>query len=193
MSDLIHIFRHEKQEGPYSVQRIQEMLAEGSVTQSTLAWKEGMEQWAPLAEILPSLAGESSHAPRATSGQAISISHPGIGRLVFFCVWVGLVTTGLILQTIFSADPRFVSSIRGLILISICILTVSRLKNMGKSGWWAALIFIPLVNLCVGAFCLAAPPGYAQSKKMDTTGNVILWTIAGLIALMVAWIYLTNL
>lgn len=54
MESLIHIFHNNQQEGPYSVGQIEKMIESGSVAPITLAWKEGMSEWAPLNTILES-------------------------------------------------------------------------------------------------------------------------------------------
>ena len=52
MPDLIHVYHNNQQEGPYSHDQLREMIANGAVTPVTLAWQEGMSEWAPLNTII---------------------------------------------------------------------------------------------------------------------------------------------
>jgi uncharacterized membrane protein YhaH (DUF805 family) len=64
-------------------------------------------------------------------------------------------------------------------------ITVQRLKNMGYSGWWSLLIFVPLANLLVGLRCLICPVGYADTKRLDRTGKILTWIVVCLFLLFV--------
>jgi len=98
MPDLINIYHNNQQEGPYSHDQLREMIANGTVTPITLAWQEGMSEWAPLNTII-SLPPTTPAAvpPPPTRGDRESFVPPspiaaktgpkGInGWLVFFCV-----------------------------------------------------------------------------------------------------------
>jgi uncharacterized membrane protein YhaH (DUF805 family) len=62
---------------------------------------------------------------------------------------------------------------------------VQRLKNMGYSGWWSLLLFVPLVNILVGLRCLICPVGYADTKRLDRTGTILTVIVVGLFLLFV--------
>jgi GYF domain 2 len=53
VSDAIYIFQDGKQEGPFTRQQLEAMWAAASVSDVSLAWREGMPDWAPLNTILP--------------------------------------------------------------------------------------------------------------------------------------------
>ena len=53
VSDAIYIFHDGKQEGPFTRQQVETMRAASSVSDASLAWREGMPEWAPLNTILP--------------------------------------------------------------------------------------------------------------------------------------------
>jgi len=67
-------------------------------------------------------------------------------------------------------------------------ITVQRLKNMGYSGWWSVLIFVPLANLLVGLRCLICPAGYADTKRLDLAGKIITGIVVTVFLLFVAGI-----
>lgn len=57
---------------------------------------------------------------------------------------------------------------------------LKRLLNLGMSRWWLLAFFAPVLNLWIGYRCLACPSGYAQQRKIDTTGivlAVIYWLV----------------
>jgi uncharacterized membrane protein YhaH (DUF805 family) len=65
-------------------------------------------------------------------------------------------------------------------------LTFARLQNLGKSLWWLGIWLIPFVGFYVTVLCLAAPPGYAQHRQMDTAGGAIIAALAALVTIVIA-------
>ncbi len=47
--------RDGQQHGPYEVDAVRRMAAEGSISQKHLLWTEGMAAWAPVSEIFPTI------------------------------------------------------------------------------------------------------------------------------------------
>jgi hypothetical protein len=101
MCPLIHIFQNNRQEGPYTAEQVQAMLESGIVAPITLAWKEGMSEWAPLSTVMtptppatpvsapppPPLAHEAAPMIVQTPIPSGSVGPKGVGGwLVFFCV-----------------------------------------------------------------------------------------------------------
>lgn len=99
MPKLIHIYHNNQQEGPYYPEQIQDMMTKGIVTPITLAWKEGMPDWAPLNTIISSPQTCSAPTPPPppptyTTSQPSIVSSPvatigprGVGGwLLLFCV-----------------------------------------------------------------------------------------------------------
>ncbi len=100
MANLIHIYHNNQQEGPYSPEQLRDMMASGTVTPITLAWREGMSDWAPLETIMSTF--QSTMAPTAPSPPAradavsqANVASPPVtatgpkgvgGWLLFFCV-----------------------------------------------------------------------------------------------------------
>lgn len=103
MSDLIHIYHNNQQEGPYSLAQLYDMIGKGTVTPVTLAWKEGMSDWAPLnsiisfphtkpAEAPPALPPIIAHHPSLASAP-VALGPKGVGGwLVFFCVGITILS-----------------------------------------------------------------------------------------------------
>ena len=56
------------------------------------------------------------------------------------------------------------------LLISIGLLSVKRLQNIGCPKALGIVIFIPLANFFLYSFCLCAPKGFAHTKRMDIRG-----------------------
>ncbi len=61
-----------------------------------------------------------------------------------------------------------------------------RMKNVGYHPALGLLILVPIANLWAALICLAAQTGYRDSRKLDTTGKVILGIFIGLIVLVIA-------
>ena len=68
------------------------------------------------------------------------------------------------------------------VVIAACL----RIKNIGMSEWLCLLMLIPIANIFIGYWCCVLPPGYWNSKKLDT------WSIV-IIALLIAPILFTIL
>lgn len=58
------IARNGQKMGPYSPEDVQGMLQSGGLTPADLAWKEGMAQWTPLAQVMTSGAPPPAAAPQ---------------------------------------------------------------------------------------------------------------------------------
>ena len=48
----IHIMRNGEQFGPYSEEEVREHLAQGLLLPADLAWHEGIDNWAPLSDLI---------------------------------------------------------------------------------------------------------------------------------------------
>jgi len=102
MPDPIHIYHNNQQEGPYSPEQLRDMISKGTVTPVTLAWKEGMPDWAPLNTIMsckvvqqappappPPPIDEQTPQLNVPTTPAATTGPKGVGGwLVFFCVGI---------------------------------------------------------------------------------------------------------
>ena len=97
MLDHIHIYHNNQQEGPYSLAHLYDMIEKGTVTPVTLAWKDGMSEWAPLNSIISLPPSKPSVAPLpcpsvnetqpCVASPPVATGPKGVGGwLVFFCV-----------------------------------------------------------------------------------------------------------
>jgi uncharacterized RDD family membrane protein YckC len=59
----IHIAKSGQRMGPYSEAQVREMLAAGSIATTDLAWSEGMADWKPVGQVLPTSAEPAVGAP----------------------------------------------------------------------------------------------------------------------------------
>ena len=48
----IHITRGEESSGPYTLEQVQDYLAQGILLPDDLAWHEGLENWVPLTPLV---------------------------------------------------------------------------------------------------------------------------------------------
>ncbi|MCX7772641.1 MAG: GYF domain-containing protein [Clostridia bacterium] len=110
MQDLIYIYHNNQQEGPYAPEQLLNMIAEGTLTPVTLAWKEGMSDWAPLHIVMsckvlkqatqmpppPSIDQQITQLKVPTPSAATTGLKGVGGWLLFFCV--GLTILGPLLS-----------------------------------------------------------------------------------------------
>ena len=111
----------------------------------------------------------------------------GIGRLAYFLMSLGV--------AVVQGTGMFVGEenhIQGLALAAVVLglianlaLATLRIKNLGYRGLWVLGLFVPVLNILVQAWCVAAPEGYADHKTLDTAGKIIVGIFLGLIALVV--------
>jgi uncharacterized membrane protein YhaH (DUF805 family) len=120
----------------------------------------------------------------------------GIGRLAYlgysFLVGVGTNVLAAAGAGTEAGPAILVIAVIGSIALSLYVV-VQRLKNMGYSGWWSLLIFVPLANIFVGLRCLICPQGYADTKKLDTAGKVVTGIVVVLFLLFVLALVASNM
>ena len=126
------------------------------------------------------VANESSpQASVVTADAAIQTPrhYVGIQRLPYLGIMIGLaiVHQGPIAR-VAAADSSGVATLMvTLLFIVVCFISAYyRLKNIGMNPWWCLLILVPIAHLLVVIRCLAFQEGYADTKKLDTAGKVII-------------------
>ena len=62
----IHLTINGEQRGPYTIDEVRNMLQQGEIRSSDYAWKDGLSDWIPLADLL----GQKQPPPRTTSRNA---------------------------------------------------------------------------------------------------------------------------
>lgn len=70
MSASLLIHRNNQQSGPFTEGQVRQMLAEGSLQPGDMAWREGMAEWRPVAEVL-------AGAPLAVAAAAPAVAAAG--------------------------------------------------------------------------------------------------------------------
>jgi hypothetical protein len=70
--DAIYIVRDGQQAGPFTRAQIDAMLASGEVTLDTMAWYDGLPNWAALGTIIGSPAVPPAPAPVTASARGSS-------------------------------------------------------------------------------------------------------------------------
>jgi uncharacterized membrane protein YphA (DoxX/SURF4 family) len=60
---MIHVIHNGKQEEPASEDEIRRRLAEGGLSATDLAWREGLSNWKPLSNVLQASGTASSQPP----------------------------------------------------------------------------------------------------------------------------------
>lgn len=71
----------------------------------------------------------------------------------------------------------------GILTILVCFIPVIlRLHDIGTSGWWSLMSFVPLLNFALGYCLLCVPTGYAQTKTPDRKMKVLSMSFIALVA-----------
>ena len=121
------------------------------------------------------------------TGTGPQTEYPGLRRLPYFLYSVGvnivyaLVVGGMAAMEVTSIAPTMVVLV-AVLAVSIYLL-VKRLQNLGSSPWWAAAIFVPLLNIWIGLKTLAFPEGYDDHKTLDGTAKVLIGLFVGVFVL----------
>ncbi|KAF7276088.1 hypothetical protein GWI33_010933, partial [Rhynchophorus ferrugineus] len=69
----IYLARNNQQAGPYTVEQLNQMLANQQVLLTDLIWHEGMSEWKPLGEVTQ---GKFSYYPEGYQAASISTTSP---------------------------------------------------------------------------------------------------------------------
>jgi uncharacterized protein DUF805 len=121
------------------------------------------------------------------SDPILTDEYPGLDRLKYFLATFGLIfacTAGII----WAGPQSMVGQILNVaMMIGLVVARVYRLKNIGLSQWWSFLMYVPFVNLAFTIFVMAAPPGWAETRRFDRTGYTIIGVWVALV-IMIIWI-----
>lgn len=208
----IFVAQHGQQTGPFSLDKVQRMLAAGEITPDSLCWAEGMSDWQPLQDVLP-VYTPPVRVPAAFSSAALggapaeinpyappqaslltddgsfqpSRSYGGIGRVVYFVLIFGwAVFQNLVVFSLKDEDSAVVMTFFG-VIVSLFIVSL-RLQNIGVSRWWCLLGIVPIANIVIGLRCILCQEGYNEIRRLDNAGRLLAWIIGvlffGTIALL---------
>ena len=126
--------------------------------------------------------GFAAPVPQTGDGFTQRIHYGGIGRLFYF---LGTLGVGFVFGLIAPSSIESGSTAWMALIIINIIFAVFRLHNIGTTGWWSALGFVPIAGFFVMFACLALPEGYKDTKKLDLAGKIIIGTLIGLVALFI--------
>jgi uncharacterized membrane protein YhaH (DUF805 family) len=160
--------------GPISETEFSRLVAEGTVRSDTLVWQEGMEDWLPYgrantdaaAQALPPRArlSESGDPARADVNTFLGALKDGFARYVDFktrstrsqfwwwTLWSILISIGsaILDVAIGAGDSGPVNLLTSLAMFLPTIaVSVRRLHDIGRRGWWLLIWFIPIIGWIV--------------------------------------------
>ena len=130
---------------------------------------------------------ENPFAPPEAEQKAVARARyrfPGISRAMFL-VWLVVVPLIPPLALPFAAGPAMNVVVVGFLVVGL----VMRVQNVGWSGWWAIIAFVPFLNFLMIAACLVLPTEYAQTRRIDVAGQIM----AVLLVAVVGWRLLSLL
>jgi hypothetical protein len=94
----VYLAKEGQPTGPFSMQQLSAMVAQGSVSASDLAWHEGVTTWIPVAELLPRRRTEPVPPPpsmeQAKSRVGLAGSIIGLAGIPIWLVIVVVAATG---------------------------------------------------------------------------------------------------
>jgi len=160
--------------GPISQSEFDTLVTTGTIRSDTLVWQEGMEDWLPYGR-----AGTADESPPLTPRAPISNAQDpagedantfvgalkdGFSRYVDFgtrstrsqywwwTLWTILIgfVTGFLDGILGMGEIGAINALASLVtfLPSIAV-AIRRLHDIGRSGWWFLLVFIPIVGWIV--------------------------------------------
>jgi len=94
---------------------------------------------------------------------------------------------GIIVISFLNATIAQINFLAAYVITSVLffVLSVYRLRNLGKSGTLAFILFIPIASFFVAVPCLAFPEGYEQHRKLDLSAKVIIGVLIGITILVI--------
>ena len=160
--------------GPVSQSEFDELVAAGAIRSDTLVWQEGMQDWLPYgrADNASGQQAQPAHAPlsdgadpaRTDANTFVGALKDGFARYVDFktrstrsqywwwTLWMILMSIGaVIIDTMMGmGDSGPVNLILSLatLLASIAV-SIRRLHDIGRSGWWFLLVLVPIIGWIV--------------------------------------------
>jgi uncharacterized membrane protein YhaH (DUF805 family) len=112
-----------------------------------------------------------------------------LGRLRYFAYSFWLTFVGMFLVTyVLDLPLPYISDAisallgYGSLIAALLVLSTRRLEDMGRSGWWAVLVLIPVLNVIFGMWLLLAR-GSATSNRYGPAppGNSWFLVVGGCI------------
>lgn len=161
-------------QGPVTQADFDQLVAAGTVRSDTLVWQEGMEDWLPYARAgsaedaasMPPRApiGDSHDPARSDANTFVGALKDGFARYVdfktrstrsqywWFTLWsiIFSVITGILDGFLGMGDSGPIGMIVSLVMFVPSIAVgIRRLHDIGRTGWWMLLVFVPLLGWIV--------------------------------------------
>lgn len=161
--------------GPVSEIEFEQLVTGGTIRSDTLVWQEGMEDWLPYARAKGSdnaaplpprtpYAGEGKNPAREDANTFVGALKDAFARYVdfktrstraqywWFSLWSFLISfaLGIVDAAMGMGETGLLSTIASLVLFLPSIsVAIRRLHDIGRTGWWLLLIFIPILGWIV--------------------------------------------
>jgi len=192
-----YLYLHDRVAGPYGVDELKDMVTHREVTEKTAACREGETEWSTVGEVL------GADIPKAKGGSPVSMPtqmgreahgrhervereiHRGIDRSTYFFVCLVVGVGSWLADRYLGAPIYYLPRVAAAVLVTLGV-TIARAVNMGKSWWWALLVFVPVFNLYVWFLCLAAQSGYQRAGRLDRAGRSFFFVLVAAIILFLA-------
>lgn len=163
--------------GPVSEAELQELVTVGTIRSDTLVWQEGMEDWLPYARaqgtqgsapLPPQTPASGGYDPaRDDANTFMGALKDGFARFVdfktrstrsqywWFTLWSVIISivTGIVDVSLGMGDTGPVGLLASLVFfLPSLAVAIRRLHDIGRTGWWMLLVFIPILGWIVLLF-----------------------------------------
>jgi hypothetical protein len=154
----VYLHYNEQQTGPYSEDQVRQMIQGGLVPTDALAWREGMADWIPVAQVVGT-AGGRMPAPPASKKSMLGWTSLVVALLSIPTWLVLLVIAGMAAQNKAAPPSQGFNVIVGAVfLLGVCINFFALV--LGAIGTFTARArTIPILGACLNGFMLVALVG----------------------------------
>lgn len=111
----IYLARDGQPSGPFSMDQLISMVAQGSVSDSDLVWHEGASGWIPVTELLP---GKSVATVLPTSNSRIGFTGSIIG-FAGVAIWIFILSLAVVGQKRYPGSQSFLMTLVGLLVFAM--------------------------------------------------------------------------
>jgi len=160
--------------GPVSQEEFDGLVNVGTIRSDTLVWQEGMQDWLPYGRagsaaaaqaLPPRMAPENTQDPaRSDANTFVGALKDAFARFVdfktrstrsqfwWFTLWSVIISfvTGILDLSLGMGDTGPIGILASLVMFLPSIaVSIRRLHDIGRSGWWLLMMFIPLIGWIV--------------------------------------------
>ncbi|MEP2921749.1 MAG: DUF805 domain-containing protein [Sulfitobacter sp.] len=161
--------------GPVDQVEFDGLVAAGTIRRETLVWQEGMDDWLPYGRVsMPAMQAPPTAPPpflngstdpaRADANSFIGALKDGFSRYVDFktrstrsqfwwwVLWSMLINlvSGILDISLGMGELGPINILTSLAMfLPTLALSIRRLHDIGRSGWWYLIVLVPLAGLIV--------------------------------------------